>query len=286
MKLLVFGGRGCLGTELAHAAAERGHHLVAPDRAAVDVTDRAASAAAIRDLCPNAVINATAVVGINPCEADPTGCLDLHVSAILGLADACRELGIPLVQTSTHAVFDGFKPTPYVESDPAGCGHVYGVSKLAGEQLALHRCPGAYVTRFPTMYGRRMNQAPGFVDKMLARLQAGQPCRVPADKLDSPTWALDAARALLDLLENREPGGIYHLANSGMTSYHAFIARLRALIGSTAPLAPAREAEFPGLAPVKPLRNALASERRSPLRPWEDALADYVATVLKPGQAR
>jgi dTDP-4-dehydrorhamnose reductase len=69
--------------------------------------------------------------------------------------------------------------------------------------------------------------------------------------------------------------GIYHLANSGQVSYFEFITALREMMGSSASIEPARDADFPALA-SKPLRTPLTSARLPPNRPWREALADYL----------
>ena len=281
MKLLLFGSHGQLGSSLERICVERSVTFRAPTHAEVDVADAVAVAALIQDMRPSAVVNATGIVDIRRCEEDPELAFAVNATAVRGLAAACGKVGATLVQTSTHLVFDGKKTAPYVETDLTCPNTIYAASKLAGESLALGHCPNTYVTRFPTLYGARRNAASGFVEKMLAQLRAGAPLRIADDRIDTPTWALDAAGAIIDLLERRADFGIYHIANAGSVSYLDFVRHLASLVGSGSSVSRAKDADFPS-SPPKPLRVALGSTRMPPLRTWQSALSAYCSS-LAPG---
>ncbi|HYD70496.1 NAD(P)-dependent oxidoreductase [Azospirillum sp.] len=280
MKVLLFGATGCFGTEFETACARRNVTLVGLSHQDIDITDHGAVRRAIAGHAPDAVVNAVALIGINLCEEQPDRSFAVNASAVLPMAKTCAGRGIVLVQASTHAVFDGARIEPYTEADAANPGNIYGISKLASELIAAHQCPKHYVVRFPTMFGRRRNNAPGFVDKMIERLRQGLEVRVADDKIDSPTYALDAADAVLGLLLDRRPYGLYHVANAGEVGYFELIAALKAMLGSTSPLVAAKDADFPTLAP-KAQRTAMRSVKLPPLRPWREALQDYVDNGLQ-----
>jgi dTDP-4-dehydrorhamnose reductase len=274
MRLFLLGGSGCFGTALCALAAAEKLDIVAPSRSELDILDACALEASIRKAAPDALVNSVAMVGINPCEEFPAQACRLHIEAAHTLIKICRSLGIRYVQTSSHAVFDGAKTSPYDENDTPNPASVYGVTKLAAELLTLNQSPGGLVVRFPTLFGPRRNSALGFVDKMIAQLKQGRPVRVAADKIDSPTFAKDAALSLCHLLRH-DSSGVYHLANAGSASYFEFVLELRQMLGSKAAVEPAKDADFPALAP-KPLRTPLTSVRLAPNRPWREALAEYL----------
>ena len=130
------------------------------------------------------------------------------------------------------------------------------------------------------MYGPRRNASVGFVDKTLKWLADGKVLKIADDKIDSPTYSLDAAKAILALIEDGQPWGLWHVANNGIVSYYEFVSRLASLLGFENRIERAKDQDFPGLAP-KPLFTALASEKLPPLRRWEDALTEYVSQVLQ-----
>lgn len=276
MHILLFGGTGCVGTALDDVCTQAGVRLTAPGRAQVDVTNQRQLQDCVRDTRADVVIDCTALVGINPCEQHPDTAFLMHAVKTHWLLTASRDVGSAFVFTSSHAVFDGCSDQPYDETSPPLATSAYAASKLAGEQMTLALHPQGYVVRFPTLFGRRRNQVLGFVDKMAVMLLQGKSPTVAADKIDSPTYALDAAGALLETLGQGTPG-LYHLCNAGQTSYHGLICRLRDRLGLSQEIGAGKDADFPALAP-KPLRTAMVSLRRPPLRRWEDALDDWIAT--------
>lgn len=280
MKFLVFGASGCLGTEFQRICDEHDHTVIAPSHTDLDILDVASVGECISRNRPDAILNCVALVGINPCEEQPALAFQMHATAARDVAKAAAAHDCVYIQTSSHAVFDGLASTPYTESDAAKAGSIYALTKLAGERLAETWCPKHYVVRFPTMYGARRNAAPGFVDKTLQWLSEGREPQIATDKVDSPTYARDAAHAVLKLVEDAQPYGLWHIANDGIVSYYDFIVRLAALAGYDNPIHRAKDSDFPGLAP-KPLYTAMRSEKLPPLRGWESALEDYVSRELQ-----
>jgi dTDP-4-dehydrorhamnose reductase len=229
---------------------------------------------------PDAVINLVAIPSINPCEENPDLAFSVHVTAPLTMIKTCSAMDITYVQASSHAVFDGTKIEPYTERDQPNPGSVYAVSKYASECLTANLCPKHYIVRLATMYGNRRNDSLGFVDKMVKMIRSGQKLRVADDKIDSPSYARDVAELLLSLLTEKHSHGIYHLANSGMTSYYEFVCVLRDLLGANNIIDRAKDRDFPALG-LKPLRTALKSIHLDPIRSWQDALEDYVTADLR-----
>ena len=130
------------------------------------------------------------------------------------------------------------------------------------------------------MFGRRRNYKPGFVDKMVERIVAGQPLRVADDRIDSPTYALDVARRLVSMLKDKIPSGLYHLTNAGTASYYELVRTLVEYMGSDLDVQRAKDSDFPSPG-YKALRIPLENRKLAPLRSWKDALRDYVDTELK-----
>jgi dTDP-4-dehydrorhamnose reductase len=113
------------------------------------------------------------------------------------------------------------------------------------------------------------------VDKVLERIGKGEPLRIASDKIDSPTYSLDAASALVSMLKESLPFGLYHLANHGSVSYFDFVATILKMTGSDASLTAVKDSDFP-FSGKKPLKTSVTSEKLQPLRRWEDALKSYL----------
>ena len=251
MRVLVTGGAGQLGTDLAAAFADPGHHEVAnPGRDRLDVSDRDSVAAAVGGWKPDLVVHAAAWTDVDGCEADPDRAWLVNALASRHVAEAAAAVGAHLVYVSTDYVFDGSSPRPYTEWDAPAPISVYGRSKLAGEREALSVAPGAAVVRTSWLcgaHGRNML-------KTVLRLAAGQGVlRFVDDQRGCPTFTEDLAGALYRLGVGRRPG-IFHVTNQGATTWYGFAREVVAAAGgdpgrvepiATAQLEPPRPAGRP-----------------------------------------
>ena len=278
MKLLILGATGAFGTALETACLKKRWDFTPLGHRDFEITDHASLERAVKKHRPGAVVNAVAMVGINPCEEAPEKAWAVNTTAALNLARICQANDLLLVQPSTHAVFDGTKMGPYSEEDIPYPTSIYSASKFSGECLAAVYCKKHYIIRFPTLFGPRRNQSPGFVDKVLGWLKEKEEIRIADDKIDSPSYTLDLAEALLEMIQNEVPYGTYHLSNSGQTSYYDFVRKIVSLLGASVRVVAAKDKDFEALA-HKPLKTALKSSNLPPLRNWQEALAAYLASL-------
>jgi dTDP-4-dehydrorhamnose reductase len=277
LSMLVLGGTGVVGTALEAVCAQRDIPCVCPAHSVLDITSAAQMTKALDKHGPTAVVNCVAIPSIEPCERDPAAALELHCTAVHHLAQECERRNMIFVQPSSHAVFDGLKNEPYTEEDPVKATGVYGATKLLSEKLAASYCSKHYITRFPTLYGPRRNNSQGFVDKVLAWLKEGRQLRIANDRMDSPTYSMDAAAAVIELIVEKAPWGVYHIANEGWLSYYDFVVKLKTLLQSDNEIVPCKEKDF--ASPFyKPLRTGLRSTKLKPLRSLDAALEEYVKT--------
>lgn len=279
LRVLVLGGSGMVGSAFDAVCSRRGIPCFCPAHRVADITSPAQVTGAFDAYCPTVVVNCVAIPSIEPCERDPGAAVALHCTAVERLARECERRDMILVQPSTHAVFDGLKDAPYTEDDPVKATGVYGATKILSERLAAAYCTRHYIPRFPTLFGPRRNGSQGFADKALAWLREGRPLRIAADRMDSPTYSLDAAAAVMEMIAERAPWGVYHVANEGWISYYGFVMKLTLFVASDSEIVPCQEREF-GSAYYKPLRTGLRSSKRRPLRSLEDALQEYVGTYV------
>jgi dTDP-4-dehydrorhamnose reductase len=283
MKILVLGSTGALGTAMEQVCTGKNIEYKGLSHQDFEITNKNQLETIINNYNPSVVLNAVAIIGVNPCESDPQKAFEVHSIAVSNLAKICLEKDITLIQPSTHAVFDGNKESFYTEEDIPNPLGVYGISKLAAEFFTLNKTTKHYVVRFPTMFGSRRNKSLGFVDKMIGFINQGKEIRVAEDKIDSPTYTLDAAHQLVSILENKEPFGIYHIANFGSVNYYDFISKLAEKIGYDKKVIRAKERDFQTLA-HNPLKTSMKSVKLPPMRSWQDALEEYIKPKLKTNQ--
>src|SRR5262245_42345996 len=140
VRLLVIGKNGQLARSLIEAGGPEGLDIKAVGRPEVDFARAETIAPVIASLAPDLVVNAAAYTAVDKAESDSALAHAINAEAPGRLGEICATMGIPLVHISTDYVFDGNKPTPYIESDPVAPLSVYGRSKLAGEQRVAAAC--------------------------------------------------------------------------------------------------------------------------------------------------
>src|SRR3954452_13528486 len=173
-----------LGKDVLRAAGERGVGLT---RAELDVTD----AEAVRDALGGAtVINCAGYTDVDGAESDPETAHAVNAQGALNIAEAAARV----VYVSTDYVFDGSKPTAYVESDPVNPLSAYGRSKLGGERATLTASPQSVIVRTSWLFGAGGNN---FVETMLRLGEDGANVTVVDDQVGCPTFTGHLGEALV-----------------------------------------------------------------------------------------
>lgn len=279
-KVAVIGAKGQLGSDLVKSLSV--YDLVPLGHSDIEICDHTATGEMLRYLKPDVVINTAAYHQVDDCEDYVERALQVNAVAPRNLAALSEELGYVLVHLSTDYVFGGEKRTPYREQDPPDPLNAYGVSKLAGEHLVRRTSQRHFVIRSSGLYGTAGAAGKGgnFVEMMLRRAKEGSPIRVVDDQVLSPTFTEDLARSIRELIEADDAFGLYHVTNGGECSWYEFATKVFDLLGLRPELAATSSQEF-GAKAQRPTYSVLANERLgeagfSRLRPWEDALADYL----------
>lgn len=303
MKALLFGGGGQLAFDLLREAADpagragRAVELVPLTRADAEITDADQVARALDQHPAEAVINTAAYNLVDLAEDDPRAAFDGNAVGPRVLARACAERGIRFLHFSTDYVF-GRPPSgprrPWLPSDLPQPTSVYGISKLAGEQLvSTGGGTGGVrplVVRTCGLYGVKGSRGKGgnFVETMLRLADSGKPLRIVDDQECTPSYTRDIARATLSLvgrlpdLDDAALGnGIVHLTSGGSCTWYRFAQEIFRQAGKQVECAPITTAEFGAKAPRPAYSvldvSSLARLGVEPPPPWEDALARYLA---------
>ncbi|MEA2645284.1 MAG: dTDP-4-dehydrorhamnose reductase [Chloroflexota bacterium] len=279
MRVLVFGAGGQLGGELVRVCRAQGDEVTALTRREVDLADVAHVHDRVVEGRPGVVFNAAAYSAVDRAEEDIAGANLVNAIAPRAIAAAAAEAGAPLVHFSTDYVFDGTATVPIaedVEPNPLG---VYGETKLVGEREVLESGASAYVVRTSWLYG---GAGPNFPLTVLRLAREKGEMRIVDDQRGSPTWARDLAVAARRLVDVGDPG-VYHLSNSGDCTWYELARAVVEERGLDATVHPIPTSEYPTPA-RRPAYSVLANSRwqalgEPPLRPWREALHDYVAEL-------
>lgn len=229
-KLLVTGSNGQVGFELRRSLAPLGE-VIALDRAACDLTQPDALRRVVREYRPEVIVNPAAYTAVDKAESDADTAFAVNGTAVGVLAEEARALGSLLVHYSTDYVFDGTKDGFYGETDTTNPQSVYGKSKLAGERAIATSGATALVLRTCWVAGAHGGN---FAKTMLKLGRERESLRVIADQLGAPTTAALIADVTAQVIarswfaadRSAFPGGTYHLAAAGETTWHGYATEL------------------------------------------------------------
>ena len=262
MKILLLGKNGQLGWELERTLSPLGQ-VTGMDYAELDLNDFDALRAAVRQLQPGLIVNASAYTNVDKAESEPELANAINGTVPGILAEEASRLKASLIHYSTDYVFDGTQDHPYTEAAITRPLGTYGSSKLAGER-AIEAVGGAYmILRTAWVYSLRGNS---FVNKVLQWSRQNETLRVVDDQVSNPTWARLLAEVTAQVLARgseivSQKRGIYHLAGGGYASRFEWAREilkldLKPAEQVTKHLVPASTRDFPTPA-VRPLFSAL-----------------------------
>src|ERR1017187_9303658 len=276
-KVLVLGAKGTLGGQLMRLYPE----ATGWDREDVDVLDPSALRTRLDGLgfVPDAVVNCVAFNDVDGAEDRPEQAFALNAEFPGRLAAWTKQKGVPLVHYSTNYVFDG-ACGEYRESDAPAPLSAYGRSKWRGEQLVAENGGRWYLVRTAVIFGPKGESElskKSFVDIMLDLAAKRDTIEAVADEINSLTYAVDLATGTRGLLEAAPPAGIYHVTNGGGASWYAFAREIFRIASKRRAVLPVPSTRFPRKS-KRPPRAVLLNPLLPTLRPWQEALAEFLAS--------
>jgi dTDP-4-dehydrorhamnose reductase len=277
-RIAIIGSNGQLGSDLLEVFRKEPSFDVVPlTRAECDCTKQDQVHRVFQKYRPGTVINCAAYVRVDDCEDHPLEAFELNAIGALHVARACVERRARCVYISTDYVFEGTKPTAYIEADEASPVNTYGASKLAGEQLVRQAGARWLIVRMASLFGKNGARGKGgnFVETVIAKAKAGEPLKVVNDVCMSPTYTRDAAHGMLHLVK-AEMDGVVHLTNQGACTWYEFATQVLSLAGINASVRSVSSEEYTTRA-RRPRNSALQSNRCPvKLRTWQEAVMAYL----------
>ncbi|MBL7060952.1 MAG: dTDP-4-dehydrorhamnose reductase [Actinobacteria bacterium] len=283
IKIALIGADGQLGTDIASYFKGKGIELIGLiGLKDIDVCDYIMSNNILKRINPDLVINTAAFHDVDLCEDEALSAFKVNVMGVKNLAIICREINIPLMHFSTDYIFDGKKKKPYVEDDCARPLSLYGISKLAGEQVIQYMLEKYYIVRLSGLYGHAGCVGKGninFVELMIKLAEKEKVIKVVNDQILTPTSTKDVAEKLFELIQT-ENYGIYHMTNTGSCSWYEFACKIFKLMKLSTNVLPVTTEEFKAKA-RRPKYSVLDNVNLrniglADLRNWKEALKDYI----------
>jgi len=285
-RMLVIGAKGMLGRDLIQAlrrsfgAPNRPEwDLIGWDLEEIDIRHEGSTISKIESLEPEIVINAAAYTDVDGCESRGDEVYSVNAEGMKHVAMGAKRCGSRVVYLSTDYVFDGRKGEPYSEEDPPNPLSVYGMSKWKGEQYLQALIQESLIVRTQWLYGRH---GKNFVASVLRQAREKKILSIVDDQTGSPTYTVDLSGAIVSLVQSKS-SGIFHVANRGFCTWHAFgqsILKFSGIEGVTVQPISSKALGRPATRPSFSVLDTGKFEQKTGLglRPWEEALKDYLMT--------
>ena len=304
MKVFVTGVGGQLGHDVMNELAKRGHEGVGSDIAPVysgiqdgsavcgmpyvqlDITDGAWVRRALEQIRPDAVVHCAAWTAVDAAEAPENRekVRAINVDGTRHIAEACQALGCKLMYFSTDYVFDGQGEAPWQpDCDAFAPLNYYGETKLGGEQAVKALLERYFILRIAWVFGLN---GKNFIKTMLRLGETHDTLRVVNDQIGTPTYTLDLARLVVDMIST-EQYGCYHATNEGgYISWADFAAEIFRQADMPVRVMPVTTAEYGLSTAARPFNSRLDKSKLpesgfTPLPDWRDAVRRYLDEMKK-----
>lgn len=277
MKILITGYKGMLGSDLVETLKDGNQHeLILTDVDELDITNLDQVKNFFNETKPEAIINVAAYTDVDGCETNRDLAFSVNSLGPKNLAIVCKENDAKLLHISTDYVFPGNNTKPYNEEDKIGPQSYYGKTKLYAEEFIKENMENYFIVRTAWLYGIN---GKNFVKTMLNLAKTNSEITVVNDQRGSPTFTVDLADAIRELIKT-DKYGIYHVTNSGECTWYDFAKNIFELANIDIKVKPVTTAEYPTLA-KRPEYSVLSNEKWNAagfksLRNYKEALKSYM----------
>ena len=282
MKILLLGASGQLGFDLCRLFQNNECFDVSPlTRTDLDLMHIARIPEVLHQYQFDILINCTAYNRVDDAQSHSQLAYAINTYAVEALAKYCAEVRAKFVHVSSDFVFNGEKTSPYTETDLVMPLSVYGTSKLLGELFAQQSHNDVLVIRTASLFGEVGSSGKGgnCVEAFVHKARREEELRVINDITMSPTSTADLAQAIISLLQQQAPSGIYHVVNDGVVTWYAFASEIMNQMRLSARMTPVSHAEFPMKA-LRPRYSVLDTAKTAnvigKMPTWQEALHRYL----------
>jgi dTDP-4-dehydrorhamnose reductase len=273
MRIIIFGATGLLGKELVREWS--GNAVTGLGSRDVDIRDADRVQRVVQEMRPNWIVLTAAYTDVDGCESNPELAFAVNCDGAVNVAKAAKDVGARLVFLSSDYVFDGKKKTPYEAGDERNPQSVYGRSKAEAEIKLLELIPDCCIVRTSWLFGIGGKCFPDTILKLAASRPA---LDVVNDQRGAPTYAVDLARAIIQLCR-KNGAWIVHATNVGDCTWFEFAEEILKGVGLATTVRPVSSAQMARPAP-RPAYSVLSPTRLNSygveMTSWRDALKRYL----------
>ena len=284
-KVLIFGGDGMLGGELAQYL-NREYDVYTTNMENLDICDKEAVINKVKEVKPYFIINCAAYTNVDGCEANYELANKVNGQALENIAEAAKIVNATIIHISTDYVFQGnlSLDKSYTESMETSPISAYGKTKLLGE-LNVQKHDKYYILRTAWLYGIR---GKNFVKTMLRLSKEKDEVSVVLDQHGSPTSTTALCKIIEEIMEKEPEYGIYHATCEGFTTWYEFTKKIFEIAEIKTKVNPITSAEYKKMYPTssnRPQNSMLSKEKLHNIgiypEKYEEALKEYLKEELK-----
>ncbi|MFA6281998.1 MAG: dTDP-4-dehydrorhamnose reductase [Candidatus Omnitrophota bacterium] len=285
-KILITGAKGMLGTALCPLLEK--YNILSIDKDNCDITDKSSLINTIGDFEFDAVVHCAAYTNVDKAEEESQNAFKVNTQGTANVACALKSKDCLFIYISTDYVFDGKKESLYTEKDATNPLGVYGKSKLEGENIASG-IKKHLIIRTSWLFGPN---GKNFVSTIAKAAKEKDALSVVDDQTGSPTYTLDLAKAISDILDIHfkktiEPG-IYNITNTGFCSWFELADYIVKESGLKTTLKPIKSEQL--TRPAKRPKNSMLSKEKFKnflgyyLPTWQEAVSHYLKNYVLKGR--
>lgn len=272
--ILVTGGNGQLAKSMLEVYPKSDLYLAT--KSELDVTDKNLVLKIISKIRPRMIFHFASLTRADDCARDPDLAYRINVEGTRNIVEVCKKFDIPLLFVSTNEVFDGKKKSAYIEKDKANPITIAGTTKFQAENIIKENLKKYFIIRTSWLYSKWSRN---FLYVIFSKAKELKQIQIVKDEISSPTYSLDLAIAIKELLLSDE-FGLYHLVNEGMASRLRLAKKAFAFSNvdgiSISPIS-LKDFDRPSKPPLfSPLKNTKAREMGIVLPRWEDGLRRFL----------
>lgn len=302
MKVFVTGVGGQLGHDCVNELVFRGHNVTGSDiqqnysgiddgsavtktaYVQLDITNKQDVERRISEIQPDVIIHCAAWTAVDAAEEDENKEKVNLINAVgtENIAKIAKKINAKMVYISTDYVFDGQGTRPWKPDDKCYAPlNVYGQSKLDGELAVSSILDKFFIVRIAWVFGLN---GKNFIKTMINVGKTHDTVRVVNDQIGTPTYTLDLARLLADMIET-DKYGYYHATNEGgYISWYDFCCEFYRQYGLNTKVIPVTTEEYGLSKAARPYnsrldKTKLVEEGFIPLPTWQDAISRYLKEV-------
>lgn len=222
---LVLGSSGQLGMSLLDELKTKNARVFKFGHKDLDITSKSKLLDSVNRIMPEVIVNCAAWTDVEQAENHASKVFEINAYAAESIANACKKVNAKYIQLSTDYVFSGKYKTPILTDATREPISIYGKSKLMCEDLVLSAySEGSYILRTSWLYSKHGSNFP---KKLITKYLSGLTnIPVVCDQIGQPTLVNDLSQRIQVIVESNVKPGIYHVTNSGSTSWFDFAQRL------------------------------------------------------------